>query len=122
MNPGLLDRELTILQRVSALDGARSPVHAWTPLLANLPARRVSSARVDELLLADDVRSRVTEIFQSHYLDPKDDLAGRESKDFRIEFEDGIYDVIGIYEDAKAQRRQASIIVCTKVTGRVHNG
>lgn len=113
MNPGRLDRRITLLSRTVTADGAGSPVETWGAS-EHLWAERVE-VRGNEAQSSGANRSTVASIYRIRY---RSDLAAATAPGaFRIRADGRDHDVLSALEDTKQPRRAYMLLQLSYVQG-----
>jgi SPP1 family predicted phage head-tail adaptor len=113
MNPGLLDRRLSLLQRAVTADGAGSPVETWSDA-GILWGQRVE-VRGNEAQSSGANRSTVAASYRVRY---RSDLAAADaSGKFRVHTDGRDHDILSALEDASQPRRSYMLLSLSYVQG-----
>lgn len=113
MNPGLLDRRLSLLQRTVTADAAGSPVETWADA-GPLWAQRVEVSG-GESQSAGANRSTVASIYRIRYR--SDLIAADAPGKFRVRADGRDHNIASALEDAKHPRRAYMLISLSYVQG-----
>lgn len=114
MNPGKLDRQITLLTRTVATDSLGAPVYTWA-LSCAIWGEQLTLAAAERLGLAGSDRATQSLTFRIRWLNSLESISAPGT--FRARYGGRDWDITGCVEDVAQPRRSAMLLSLTAVQG-----